>query len=303
VPHVVLGRGGVGGLIGAVLAHAGELVTVIVRSEALERHPQELSLESPLGSFSVPVSVAASLELPVEILWITVKATDLRPALNSISSVKQIGIIVPLLNGIDHIALLRDRFGYEKVVPATIAVEAERIAPGKIVQRSPFVRLNISSTGRPLLDSTVQQFSQFGFECKFTDDESTLLWSKLVFLAPFALATTALDRPIGQIVVDASAMAQVSDAVREVCTVAVASGARVDADGVIEAIKSLPRTMRSSMQKDVDGGRLPELDAIAGPIIRGAEAHGLEATATKRFVQAIENRVHKQRISHETERA
>jgi 2-dehydropantoate 2-reductase len=299
VAHAVLGPGGVGGLVGAVLARAGEPVTVIVRSRALERYPRELSLDSPLGSFSVPVSVAASLDQPVEVLWITVKATEIRSALDSISSVKLIGVIIPLLNGIDHIALLGDRFGSEKVVPATIAVEAERIEPGKIVQRSPFVRLNILSRGRPRLDTTVQQFSQFGFECKFTDDASTLLWSKLVFLAPLALSTTALDRPLGQIRADPSAMAQVSEVVREACAVARASGARVDADSVIEAIKGLPPTMRSSMQKDVAVGRPPELDAIAGPIIRGAEGHGLEAVATKQFVQAIESRLRKQRISRE----
>ena len=35
----------------------------------------------------------------------------------------------------------------------------------------------------------------------------------------------------------------------------------------------MPANMRSSMQKDVEQGNAPELDAIAGPILRGgAEA-------------------------------
>ncbi len=48
--------------------------------------------------------------------------------------------------------------------------------------------------------------------------------------------------------------------------------------------------MRSSMQKDVEQGKPPELDAIAGPILRGAERHGIEIPATKKLVAAVQRR-------------
>ena len=38
--------------------------------------------------------------------------------------------IVPLLNGIDHLASLRKLYGAKRVIAATIAVESERVAPG-----------------------------------------------------------------------------------------------------------------------------------------------------------------------------
>jgi 2-dehydropantoate 2-reductase len=129
------------------------------------------------------------------VLWITVKATDLLAALESISSSAEIGGAVPLLNGIDHIALLRKRFGYDKFVRATVAVETERMAPGKIVWHSPFARLSVSSAGRKRLATTIEKLAALGFECPFVDDENTLMWSKLVFLAPFALSTTAAGTP------------------------------------------------------------------------------------------------------------
>jgi len=37
---------------------------------------------------------------------------------------------------------------------------------------------------------------------------------------------------------------------------------------------------QKSRQKDVAAGRAPELDAIAGPILRGGEEHGIDAPAT-----------------------
>ena len=41
------------------------------------------------------------------------------------------------------------------------------------------------------------------------------------------------------------------------------------------------------MQKDVAAGNPPELDAIAGPILRGAKEHGLEVPVTRELVEMI----------------
>ena len=199
--HAILGAGGVGGLIGACLGHAGDSVTLIVRREALAQYPKQLHLESPFGDFTVNVSVAAEVP-PVDVLWITVKATQLEPALAALKNPEAVRAIVPLLNGVDHIALLRARYGSGRVIPATIPVETERVSPGHIVHRSPFARLNVLSAGRALLGSTIDQLQQIGFECRFVDDEPTLMWGKLVFLAPFALTTTASDKTTGEILAD-----------------------------------------------------------------------------------------------------
>jgi len=44
------------------------------------------------------------------------------------------------------------------------------------------------------------------------------------------------------------------------------------------------------MQKDVERHNPPELDAIAGPILRGAQKHWIEVPATKKLVAAVEQR-------------
>jgi 2-dehydropantoate 2-reductase len=49
--------------------------------------------------------------------------------------------------------------------------------------------------------------------------------------------------------------------------------------------------MRMSMQKDFDTGRPLELDAIAGPIIRGGRQHGIATPATEELVRLIESRL------------
>src|SRR5271169_1940725 len=118
--HAILGAGGVGGLVGACLARLGASVTLVVRREALAQYPRQLRLESTFGKFTVDVSVAAEVP-PVDVLWITVKATQLEPALIVLKNPDAVRAIVPLLNGIDHVALLRGRYGEARVIPATIA--------------------------------------------------------------------------------------------------------------------------------------------------------------------------------------
>jgi 2-dehydropantoate 2-reductase len=285
--HAILGAGGVGGLIGAALASSGDRVTVVLRPEVLKDYPEELSLESPLGSFSVPVERATEVRQPFDVLWITVKATHLDAALRAVVNAKELGAIVPLLNGIDHVALLRSRFGHERVVPATIGVESERVAPGKIVHRSPAARLAVSSLGESRLASTIEKFRQFGFHCQFIADERRMLWNKLAFLAPCALATTAAGLTVGEVNGDPVWRKRMEACVHEACAVGTASGTPLDPAGFIGFFDHMPAGARSSMQKDVAAGNPPELDAIAGPILRGAQEHGLDVPSTRELVAMI----------------
>jgi len=290
--HAILGAGGVGGLMGACLAKIGDSVTLIIRAESIAQYPEELQLESPFGIFRVPITKSA--EVPAcDVLWITVKATQLDDALKALTTPDAVGAAVPLLNGIDHVAKLRTSYGVEKIIPATIAVETERVAPAHIVHRSPFARLGVLSNGRALLGDTIDGLAKLGFECRFIEDEPTLMWSKLVFLAPFALSTTAAGQPIGGVLSDPERRELAIGCVREACAVAAAEGAKVDPNAIIAGSGKFPPGMRSSMQKDVEQGNPPELDAIAGPILRGASRHRIAVPATKRLVAEIEAKCRK----------
>jgi 2-dehydropantoate 2-reductase len=286
--HAILGPGGVGGLIGASLAHAGESVTMVMRPGSA--NPGQLHLESPFGNFFAHVDWTSSVP-SADVVWITVKATELEAALTSFPNTNSVQAIVPLLNGVDHVEQLRARYGHEKVIPATIAVEAERVAPGRIVHRSPFARLNMHASGRTVLEKIIQQLQLIGFTCQFVDNEATLIWSKLVFLCPLALASTASAKTIGEMAADQAWSNRVEACLREVASVARQEGAEVNPDAVLSFIRSLPGHMRSSMQKDVEQGRAPELDAIGGAVLRHAERHGIEVSVTCALVDAVTRRI------------
>jgi 2-dehydropantoate 2-reductase len=288
--HAILGAGGVGGTMAACLAHIGEDVTLVARPETLAAHPGAIEFSSTFGSWAADVEWASSVP-STDVLWLTVKATHLEWALRSIPDASSVGPVVPLLNGIDHIELLRSKFGVEGVIPATIVGEMERVRAGQFVHPSPFLILNISSRGRDLLGSIAEKLRGLGFMCNFIDDETTLMWSKLAILGPMALSTTAFDKPIGEILANPDRYRQFEGSVREACAAGAAEGAKVNADAVLKLMLKSPHAMRSSMQKDVENGRPPELDAIGGAIVRAANRHELKAPFTEELMSLVEQRV------------
>ena len=107
------------------------------------------------------------------------------------------------------------------------------------------------------------------------------------FLAPFALTTTAAGLTIGEVNRDPAWRKRLEAIVREVASVGTVSGTALDASTILTFFDKTPQGGRSSMQKDVAAGNPPELDAIAGPILRGAEEHGIDVPATRELVATI----------------
>jgi 2-dehydropantoate 2-reductase len=285
--HAILGAGGVGGFVGAILGKAGADVTVLLRPESFAAHPDSLELTSSLGDAATRVTRATTLDHPVDVLWVTTKATQLEAALRAVPDATLARVTVPLLNGIDHVALLRKLLTGTEVVPGTIGAEVERVAPGRIAHRSPFARFGFAGQGRDALERPAHTLERFGCTVSWVVDEATLLWRKLVMLAPFALTTSAAAKSIGEVRDGPKWLERLDGAAQEACAVALADGAGVDAVTVIESLHNFPASMKSSMQKDLAAGRPPELDAIAGPIIRGGARHGIDVPYTKGLVALL----------------
>jgi 2-dehydropantoate 2-reductase len=285
-------------LIGGALARAGRQVLLIVRPDAVPTHPRQLRVESKLlGDFETDVDVAAGLDRPVDVLWVTVKATQLETALEAVppealGKGPGGGLVVPLLNGVDHVALLRSRYGDGSVLPAAIRVESERIAPGHIVQPSPFlaVELGARPESRAAAEALARELVEAGITCQVTEGEATTLWRKLAILAPLALTTTGLGAPVGEVQANPVWTERLVACGREASQVGIAEGADIDPERTVKALLATPAPMRTSMQKDAAAGRPLELDAIAGPILRLGSRHGIPVPVTQELAAMVESR-------------
>jgi 2-dehydropantoate 2-reductase len=243
------------------------------------------------GDFHVPANAVPRLAAPVDLCVIAVKATALDAALDGVpAQALGAGLVLPLLNGVEHMAALRERFPAAQVLAGAIRVESTRVETGRIAHTSPFCAVEVAGdqVPRTRLETLADQLRAAGFAAAVRDREAALLWDKLAFLAPLALLTTGYGATAGE--VRGEHRAALEAVVDEVVAVARAAGATVDATAVVGLFDRVPPGMKSSMQRDVEAGRPTELDAIGGAVLRAAARHGVEAPVTTRLVEGLRAR-------------
>jgi 2-dehydropantoate 2-reductase len=268
----VLGPGGVGGLVAAALARGGTDVVVVAQeptAELISANGIEVRSRA-LGDFRARPRAVAVLREPVDWLIVATKATGLEAALARIDTAPT--MVVPLLNGIEHMARLRSTF--DNVIAAVIRVESDRPAPAQIVQTSPSIRIDLATDAADVM-ALASLIAETGIEVRTGDSERQVLWSKLARLNALALTTSASDRPIGFVRTDPRWRSALEGAVNETSAVANADGGQLDAAATLAELDQAHPELGSSMQRDIAAGREPELDAIAGAVLRAGTRHGL----------------------------
>lgn len=287
----VLGPGGVGGLLAALLARAGNDVVCLAGDATAEAIRSDgLRVHSVLyGEFTAEVAADTELRGPVDACFVTVKHTSLAAALERVTpEALGDGLLVPLLNGVEHPAELRRRYPAELVAPAAIRVEATKAGPGVIEHTSRFAEVDLASATakRDRLDDLSAALVAAGLTARVTDDETATLWSKMAFLAPMALLTTRHRATIGELRTDRRD--ELIAVIAESCAVARAHGAPADPDAMLGRFDAFGAEAKSSMLRDAEAGRALEIDAIGGGLIRAAAAHGIDVPLIRGLVAALE---------------
>ncbi len=287
----ILGPGGVGGFLGAALTRAGSARIIVVAREptAALIARDGLALRSvSIGNFVAAPQAVVKLTESVDVLLIATKATGLGRALDRIETEPR--LVVPLLNGLDHMSTLRARFGTGTLAAGTIRIESDRPAPGQIVQTSPTVRVELAADHaplRPALEGLAGILGGAGVPAEIGRSEVQILWSKLVRLTALACTTSASGRPIGLIRTDPEWRAALVACIVEAVAVANADGATIDPAVPLAELDAAHAGLGSSMQRDLAAGREPELDAIAGSVLRAGTRLRLQCPTIARLSAEI----------------
>ncbi|MFH0518863.1 ketopantoate reductase family protein [Streptomyces sp. M41] len=283
----VLGPGGIGGLLAALLSRSGHRVVCLAGDETAKTlRTAKIQVRSGLfGDFTAEVDADTELREPIDACLIAVKATALDEALTRVSpAVLGDALVVPFLNGVEHPRTLRTRYRPDRVAPAVIRAESTRVAPGVIEHGTPFAEIDLAGDEVPqdLLDALARAFSDAGLTTRVLTDETSALWAKMALLAPFALLTTRRALPIGD--VRTRHREELTALLEETSAVSLACGGPVDPAQVLARLDAFPPTTKSSMQRDAEAGRPLELDAIGGALLRAADRHGVPAPVATRVV-------------------
>jgi 2-dehydropantoate 2-reductase len=283
---VVVGAGGVGGLIGGLLAHSGVDVAFLARgSQLTAMRSQGLRVHSPRADFHLPrvtVSDDPSQLAAADVVLVAVKAWqvgELAPFLGKL--LKLNGFAVPLENGVEAADVLAKALGHERVVGGLCALLSWIEEPGVIRHNGAALRVVMGErdgSRSTRLEALAAQLTAAQIDVEITADISAASWEKFLFIASFGGVAAVARAPAGVVRSVPETRALLVSAMEEVARLAVASGVELRTDAVTRALKlvdAMPAEATASMQRDLLANRPSELHDQSGAIVRLARERGV----------------------------
>jgi 2-dehydropantoate 2-reductase len=285
----VLGPGAVGGALAAHLMGLHHRVVCVAPPQtigllALAGITVEANGREPVN---VRPAVAERLEQPVSLLLVTVKAPYLDDALERVDQAAvQDAVVLPLLNGLEHMEPIRERFDGRVAAGSLSRFEAYRVGRMQIIQRTPGAVVTMAS--KDLAPRELANAAHIlrgpGVEVGVEEDEKRVLWRKLARLAVIAPATALSRRPIGELRTNPMWRPRMEAALEEACAVACADGVKVIASAQWTRIVEMDRDLTTSAARDVAAGKPTEIDAIGGSVVRAGKRLGVPCPVLSELV-------------------
>ena len=293
----VVGIGGEGGFFGAVLANAGNDVTLIARGQTLDalRANGLFVKSSSLGDIKLSVKVTdrPAEAGPVDLIMFCVKTYDLDSAAQQMSPLISEGtVIIPVQNGVEAADHIGNIVGLEHVLGGVSWVNARVEKPGVIIHggstRLIFGELAGGVTRRAEEISKVLKEANIAAELH--PDIRHALWEKLVANSAFNGVFSLIRLPAGPVRDCPGSMQLLRDTMKENVMVAKACGVAIPERFVDDAMNMLWKYAswaRPSMQVDLMAGHRLELDAMIGTIVRLGREKGVETPINSTIYRAL----------------
>ena len=293
----IMGTGGVGGYYGGLLSLKGQEVIFIARGAHLQALRENgLHVKSVHGDFLVSPARATDdpAEVgPVDLIIFTTKTPHTDIAARAMQPmVGENTVVVPLQNGIDAAERIGPYVGREHLVGGVTWLSAAIEAPGVIGQYSQFRRVVLGEFDGQMtarLKTIYETLQATGITVELSDDILKVLWTKFVFISAISALGSLTRASLGEYRQVPETRDVLTEALAEVAAVAEARGVQLEADLVAETLEFIDNAspdMRTSMQRDVEAGRLSELESMIGVVPRLGRQTGV-ATPVMRLAYAV----------------
>jgi 2-dehydropantoate 2-reductase len=275
-----------------MLQRAGHDVVVVAREKTARQVTEHgLDIETDeFGTWHAPLAAATEVPHGARVI-VAVKAEGVSDAARLLAGTAPTEVL-SLLNGLDHVDVLRAALPGPRVVGATIAGETLRtgaggFGPALVRHRGTLLRTVVPDDAAEL--GLVTALRDTPIEVLTGGSEAEVLWKKLRFLAPLALLTSTWATGIGDALTRDPALT--SGLLAEIAAAATAEGVPTTGEDLHGILGGFPAPMRSSLQADIETGREGELDAIGGAVRRRAAAHGIATPVLDDVIGRIGARV------------
>lgn len=286
--YVIIGAGGTGGIVGAYMSKAGRDVTLIARSEHLERMKKDgLRLTRIWEEADEIVKVKAcsmeEYEGTADVVIVCVKGYSLESTIPFIKRISNENtVVIPILNIYGTGGRMQEKLPGILVTDGCIYVSANIQEPGTILQHGKICRIIFGVRDdkdyRPVLREIAKDFEASGIRGILSNNIKRDALQKFSYVSPIGAAGLYFDAAAGDFQKEGEPREMFKAMTREIITLAEAMGICFGNDLVevnLRILEALAPEATTSMQRDVMAGRQSEMDGLIFEVVRMAKQYGV----------------------------
>jgi 2-dehydropantoate 2-reductase len=281
----VMGAGGIGSYLGAMLARSGADVTLVCRGRHLAAiRERGLSLATPQESFSIRLHATDRPEGEKDVVIQAVKLYDLASATQQMRPM--IGpdtMVLPIQNGVTAAEEIAGVLDPKKVIGGTVFINSHVAAPGVVTSKSEINTLffgELDDRRSQRVSLLKESFVKAGVDARVPERIKAEQWRKFIPVAALSALASLCRQPIGPILQDPSLKNLYRQGMREAAGLAEAKGIALEPD-IVERMLALAQRYKYdakvSMLEDLEAGKPLELDWLSGYVSREAARLGVAA--------------------------
>ena len=281
---VVVGAGGLGSYVGAVLSRAGHDVTLVVRGahrEAIEGNG--LRVHSHAGDFVTETRCVSDAHevTGADLAFLATKTYSLDEVAAQLRHLTEHGAsVVSLLNGVSALRRLADHgLPPERLADGVAYMTAFRTASGVVERKADHQRIVVPPfSANQAAERTRLAFADTLVAVEEVDEIEVELWEKLAVVSPLSVLCILGDRTMGSIRSHVYGAGLQRAAITEVLAVGRAGGVPIPSgsDAAIDArLDRFPDSFFPSVIHDLNQERRTEMSDLGGEVVRLGQLHGV----------------------------
>jgi 2-dehydropantoate 2-reductase len=287
--YLVIGAGGTGGMIGAFLAKEGKDVTLIARGAHLKAMQEKgLYVESALkGEFLLSDVKAVDMEHYEEqpdVIFVCVKGYSIEETIPFIARIAGPDtVVIPILNIYGTGGKMQEKLPDVLVTDGCIYIVGMIKEPGYLYQTGNLFKVvygvRKEEDYRPVLEEIKKDLEECGIETVLSDNIKRDALRKYSYISPAAACGQCYGVGAGEIQKEGEIRETFKALIHEIELLAETMGISFGEDMVktnVAIIDGFGPDVKTSMQRDIEAGRMSEIDGLVHEVVRMGEAYGVE---------------------------
>ena len=287
---LILGAGALGGYYGGLLQKGGADVTFLVRppkADQLRNDGIRIKLEDSYYNAPVKITTSNTIDEEFDVIFLTCKAYDLEASIKSITpAVGKRSAVLPILNGVNHIDILIEHFGTDRVLAGVTQFLVNQDSDGTIRptlhgsggQKTIFGE--IRGGGSKRCDGILESMKINMPDTSISNNILKEIWAKLSGAGPSFAVASLLQARAGQVANTTTSVSVVENIFNESSAICSAEGYPASKDMKDIIVNDLWGKKGSnygpSILADIENGRKTEGDHVIADLVRRGKKHNLK---------------------------